>query len=206
MALDADVDVAHHWPCPAAGEVVETLGIRLSSPERVFIDMMSSLGREELVALGDSLVRHPRPQYEGREEPWTTVPRLRRTVDQHKGARGVVVAREALELIRVGSDSPAETRMRLALTEAGLPEPELQIRLDPTDPDSPSGDMGYRNARILLQYEGAHHFSAEQQHHDQYRDGAFRAEGWTVLSANRLDLAEGFRGLSGRVRDLLIAP
>ena len=43
--------------------------------------------------------------------------------------RGVKIARLALDLIRVGSDSAPETMMRLALVQAGLPEPALNVVL-----------------------------------------------------------------------------
>ena len=203
LAIDADVDVVHHWPRLVEGEVLDLQGIRVSSPERVFVDLMASLTLDELVVLGDSLVRRPRPEFEGRDAPWSTIPRLKETLMAHRGARGIVAAREALTLVRVGADSPPETKLRLALIAAGLPEPELQILRDPEDPHSSSGDIGYRAARIVLQYEGEHHFSVEQQHTDQNRDAEFRADGWTVLLTNKVDLAEGFRGVVGHVRTLL---
>lgn len=93
--------------------------------------------------------------------------------------------------------------MRLALVEAGLPEPELQIRLDPRDPYSPVGDAGYRDRKIVLQYEGEHHFTAEQQARDQRRNAAFERAVWTVILVNRVDLREGFRSVIARLRCLL---
>ena len=44
---------------------------------------------------------------------------------RHPGLRGVRTARAALELIRVGADSQPETKMRLSIVRAGLPDPVL---------------------------------------------------------------------------------
>ncbi len=93
--------------------------------------------------------------------------------------------------------------MRLALHEAGLPEPELQIQLEPGDRHSPAGDAGYRHERIVIQYDGDHHFSAEQQARDQRRNAQFERAGWTVVMVNRVDLGENFTGMVRRVMSLL---
>lgn len=113
------------------------------------------------------------------------------------------ILRQAAVLARIGADSPAETGLRLALVGDGLPEPELQIRLNPADPFSPEGDMGYRDRRIVLQYEGAHHFTPEQQASDQRRNAAFEASGWTVILVNRVDARQNFAAVRQRLRHLL---
>lgn len=178
-------------------------GIPVSSPSQLFVECARYLSVPELVILGDQLVRIPRSGLEARDSAWTTVGDLERSLRQARGRLGVVVAREALGQVRVGADSPPETRLRMAILGAGLPEPELQIRLEPRDPFSPVGDAGYRRERIVLQYEGEYHFSAEQQARDQRRNAQFELQGWTVVLVNRVDLRENFYGTVKRVRALL---
>lgn len=194
--------VLHRVKEPAA-DLREIRGLRVSSPERLVVELSSRLSLTELIIVGDQLVRRPHSRLESREEPWVSLPVLRRAVEERRGRRGVPQARRALELVRVGADSPPETRMRLALHDAGLPEPELQIPLDPGDRYSPAGDAGYRHERIVIQYDGDHHFSPEQQARDQRRNAQFERVGWTVVMVNRVDLGENFAGMVRRVMSLL---
>ena len=202
-AAPAWTETVQHFPQIRPGEAMMNRGIRVSSPHRVFIDLMGMMNVPDLVILGDWLVRQPHGDLEGREEPYSSIAQLISTVQAHRWTAGIVRGREALEQIRVGADSPPETLLRLALADAGLPEPQLQIPCVPGRLGTAEGDMGYREARIVIQYEGEHHFTAEQQARDQRRNAEFEAEGWTVVLANRVDLAQGFTEVSRRVRMLL---
>ncbi|TLP99591.1 hypothetical protein FEF26_03040 [Nesterenkonia salmonea] len=199
----ADPPVRLHRSRVGPGSTHQLHGIPVTAPAELFVEMAQYLSATELVVLGDQLVRAPRQKLEGRSAPWCSVPALRRSVAGAKHRFGIRRAREALELVRVGSDSPPETLLRLALCRAGLPEPELQIRLDARDPYSPAGDLGYRDGRLVMQYEGEHHFSAEQQARDERRNAAFQMAGWTVIQVNRVDLREDFAGAVQRTRTLL---
>lgn len=167
-------------------------GIWLSTRARTWLDLASILPPNDLVALGDELIRVPRPEFEGREKPYTSVQDLRLMVDRHPNLQGIVRARQALDLMRVGSDSGPETLLRLAMLDAGIPEPELQISLRPDDPRSPSADLGFRRRRVAIQYDGGHHLLGPQNLSDRRRDKAFEAAGWVVLVFGKDDLAEGF--------------
>ena len=113
---------------------------------------------------------------------------------------GRPAAREALDSVRVGADSPPETRLRLALVAGGLPEPELQAALEPGDPFSPVADLAYRHVRLALQYDGAGHRTREQQARDARRDRYGQARGWTTLRVTWADGREDFRGVVAVVR------
>jgi hypothetical protein len=89
--------------------------------------MAELLSVDEIVAMGDACVRVPRPEFEGRDLPLCSIADLQRMIDRHKGKRGIRKAKEAIKLVRVGSDSPQETLLRLAIVRAGLPEPELNV-------------------------------------------------------------------------------
>ncbi|MEV5051808.1 MULTISPECIES: DUF559 domain-containing protein [unclassified Arthrobacter] len=178
-------------------------GIRMSTPARTWLDLARILPLDDLVAMGDQLVRRPRPGLESRTEPWTTLPELNTMLKRHPKLKGIVKAREATALIRPGADSAPETFLRLALTAAGLPEPELQLRIVPEDPYSPAADLGYRAQRVAIQYDGGHHLTREQQSRDNRRDESFNAAGWRYFKFNADDLADDFRGAAQRVRSAL---
>jgi very-short-patch-repair endonuclease len=181
-------------------EVMMLDGIRISTPSRTWLDLAGILPLEDLVAVGDQLVRKPRPGLEDRTDAWSTLPGLHAMLKRHPKLKGIVKAREAAALIRVGSDSAPETFLRLALTAEGLPEPELQVRVEPADPYSPAADLGYRRKRIAIQYDGGHHLTREQQSIDNRRDESFNAAGWRYFKFNADDLAQDFRAAVRRVR------
>lgn len=182
------------------GEVTEIDGIPVSSPSRTWLDLAHQLPLRYVVAMGDQLIRMPRAVFEGRSGPYATKEGLRLLIRQHPNMKGVEKARLALEDMRVGADSFPETFLRLAMLDARLPEPELQLRLDPDDPWSPSADLGYRRFRIAVQYDGAPHLTREQQTRDNRRDEAFTNAGWSYFKVNANDLAEGFAGLIVRIK------
>lgn len=192
--------VVGHTVLAFSHEVMVLDGIRLSTPARTWLDLASTLPLEDLVAVGDQLVRQPRLDLDQRAEPWATRPELDGMLTRHPKLKGIVKAREAAELIRIGSDSVPETFLRLALTAAGLPEPELQLRVVPDDPYSPAADMGYRRQRIAIQYDGGHHLTREQQSRDNRRDESFNSAGWRYFKFNGDDLAQDFRRAVQKVR------
>ena len=177
-------------------------GLRVTSPERTWLDLAVVLRPWELdwlVVAGDHLVHHPWHP-DGRRPPATTPALLDAALGRHAGRHGIRRAREALADVRVGADSAPETRLRLALIRAGLPEPELQIAVDPSDPRSPEADLGYRDARIVLQYDGAAHRTPEQQARDARRDAYCLERDWLPLRCTQEDLREGFTRVIGVVR------
>ncbi|WP_010524478.1 hypothetical protein [Nesterenkonia sp. F] len=186
------------------GEVVDVEGLRVSRPGRAYFDLMGVLPLHELVALGDQLIRRPNPELEGRDRPWETPASLRTLVGDHRKTRGIVAGREALERIRDGADSRPETLLRLAIVDAGLPEPQLQVTPRPGSPWS--GDLGYEEEKVVLQYEGEGHFNPTQQASDRTRNAAFVDDGWTVVIVNVVDLRDRFRGVVRRVDRLLHGP
>lgn len=165
--------------------------------------MARVLPLKELVCIGDELIREPRLQFEQRDAPFTTIDALRAMVNRHKNLQGVVRAREALDLMRIGADSAPESMLRLAMLDFGLPKPELQVRLRPNDPLSPSADLGYRKRRVAIQYDGGHHLEEEQNFSDRRRDKAFKDAGWTVLVFNKGDLADDFDAAVRQIKKVL---
>lgn len=182
------------------GEVMELNGIPVSVPPRTWLDLAATLPLSYVIAMGDQLIRIPRAGHEFRTRPYAHKEGLRLLIRQHPNMKGVQKARLALDDMRVGADSYPETFLRLAILDARLPEPELQVRLDTADEWSPAADLGYRRFRIAVQYDGAHHLTREQQSRDNRRDEAFRQAGWSYFKANADDLSENFEGVISRIK------
>ncbi|KRE84137.1 hypothetical protein ASG86_06435 [Arthrobacter sp. Soil764] len=188
------------------GEVEFVEGMWISTRARTWLDMARLLPLEDMVAMADHLVRLPRPELEGREDAYSTVEELRGMIARHPNLQGVVRARQALELVRVGSDSAPETFLRLAMLDAGLPTPELQLPLRPGDPRSPSADLGFRQRRTAIQYDGGHHLLEAQRLSDRRRDKAFEAAGWTVIVVDKTDQKDGFAAAIKKIKRAMRNP
>ncbi|MDQ0633084.1 hypothetical protein QFZ40_000993 [Arthrobacter pascens] len=186
-------------------EVEEINAIRISTRSRTWLDLARHLSLSELICMGDQLIRVPRPQFEERSQPFATLEGLHSLVARHPNLQGVVRAREALEMMRVGAGSAPETLLRLAMGDANLPDPDLQLALRPEDPNSPTCDLGYRRHRLAIQYDGGHHLQAPQSLSDRRRDKAFRSAGWDVLAFDKDDLAQGFEKAVVRIKRALRA-
>lgn len=195
--------ITGHKVIVAEDEVESVDGIRISTRSRTWLDMAKLLPLNDLVCMGDELIRVPRLALEGRDAPFATLSGLRAMVKRHPNLQGIVRARQALDLMRVGSDSAPESMLRLAMLDAGIPEPELQLTLRRDDPFSPSADMGFRQRRIAIQYDGGHHLAEAQALSDRRRNKAFEAAGWTVLVFRKDDLADGFELATKQIKKAL---
>ncbi|GAA3281063.1 hypothetical protein [Nesterenkonia halobia] len=197
--------VSGHRVQVSDGDVVRVGGVPMSSPARAWLDVAGRCSEHQLIIMGDQLIRTPYLRYEGRSIPYATLPGLRGMLDDARGVPGRRRCLAALERMRVGADSVQETRLRLALVDAGLPEPALQVPAVPGDPFSPRADLGYPELKIAIQYEGETHFTPEQHRADQRRDNVFYGEGWTVLRVNVEDHRDGFAAIVAQVAALLAA-
>lgn len=152
---------------------VVVAGVVVSSPAQTFVDLAATLSLEDLVVLGDYLVRH-----------WTTAEALADHVAMSpRGTRGVVRARQALSLVREGVDSPPETRLRLAIVRDGLPEPAVNpVVRDAAGEWLGQPDLAHLRAKVATQVEGdVHRTSRRRWRQDIARDEAFRDNDWIVL-------------------------
>jgi hypothetical protein len=106
-------------------EIVCVDGICLTTGERTWLELAEALSVDSPVVLANHLVRIPRPRLEERIQPYAGIASLRERIGRHPHKRGIRKARRALEQRRTGVDAPQETRLRLALVRAGLPEPAV---------------------------------------------------------------------------------
>jgi hypothetical protein len=108
--------IRSHYRQNPAGTTLRK-GLPISTPEQTFLDL-GAVGVKlvDLVVVADGLIRarHTSPE------------RLIEAAAQWSG-KGCRVAWRAAVLAREGVDSPQETRLRLLLVLAGLPEPRVNL-------------------------------------------------------------------------------
>ncbi|TFI02941.1 hypothetical protein E4A47_06130 [Micrococcus flavus] len=188
-------EVTSHARTVPAVDVTTLHGIRVTGLERTWADLASLVPPrliDPVVAAGDAVVRHPWTEG-GRTAPRTTTTALRSALDRAGRFKGVRTARAALDLVRVGADSPQETALRLALLHAGLPEPQLQLVLHPDRDRSPDADLGWRAWRLVIHYDGDSHLDPGQRRVDQWRNDGWDRAGWAQIVATVDDARDDFR-------------
>jgi len=197
--------VAGHRASLLPGEFAIHLGVSLTSRTKTWLDLAHVLLVEDLVVIGDHLVRRPRKRYENRSDPYATIEDLREVIARHKGKRGIAKAAEAVELVRIGADSAPETRLRLALVNAGLPEPVLnQSLVDGRGKRWHAPDMQYREYQMTIEYEGDHHRSAKQLSRDVKRGEITAALGWLERRITKDEMADGCHLAVAKIRRALV--
>lgn len=150
--------------------IVRRHGLPVTGPEQTFVHLARFLNLLDLVALGDSLVRRGVTTPEG-------LVAYARGWDGQCRREAVAAAR----LVRERVDSVPETKLRLLFVLAGLPEPEVDIRIHDADGMvSFRIDLGYRAARLAFEYDGRWHDEDDQPAKDAWRrDHLSVEEGWT---------------------------
>jgi hypothetical protein len=160
-------------------------GLRLTSPATTWAFLATELTVDELVVLGDAIVRIPRARGMRRGSPSSALA----TVEQLEAAmnagvrHGASRLRAALPLIRVGSASPPETDLRLAIVREGMPEPELDYDVYTAAGDAIGfTELAYPAFRVLVEYEGDHHRTDQAQwDRDIAKHAACLDAGWTPV-------------------------
>jgi hypothetical protein len=172
-----------------AGEVVMHDGVRVTSPARTWLDLASLMTIDELIAAGDSLVCAHGADFPRPKTALCSIEELRRMVGAHPGMRGMKTARLALSEIRVGADSPQETRMRLVLARSAQGEPMLNYVIRNTwGQPAVWPDAAYPAERIALQYDGGHHADPLQISSDVRRQALTERLGWREVRIYKEDL------------------
>jgi hypothetical protein len=179
-----------------AGEPWQVCGLPVPDPIEVFCQLGSELGAEDLTVIADELMNRA-----GDDEE-----RLRLAMlDRIRRARRVGASKleRAAHAARIGSRSPAETRVRIVLESAGLPRAELNapIHHSSTGVYLGSPDFVWRDRRVVLEYEGERHrLDQGQFRYDIVRYDDLASDGWRVLRATGDDLGkEGRKRLVQRV-------
>ena len=159
-----------------APPVVDLGGLPVVRADEAWAQLGPLLALDELIQLGDAVLwKHPELLEALRAA--ARVPYRPARERLHK----------ALREIRRGCASPGETRVRLLLLRAGVPEPELNAAVElPGATVHP--DLVWRDRRVALEYEGDGHREREQFQYDIGRYAQLREAGWTVIQVTAADL------------------
>ncbi len=162
------VDIGDPHPlrfCSPAGRDIRRLGIRvrrvrrvpthhgrLATPLGALSSAAIDLDLVDLVVAGDWLVR----------KHLTTAAEVRARL---AGAYGPHARkeREAGALVRDRAESPQESRLRLLLILAGLPEPDCNVDIGDEHFFIARVDLAFLRWKILLEYEGDQHRTSRRQ-------------------------------------------
>ena len=171
-------------------------GIRVSTMVQTFVELAELVGLVDLVVVGDHLVRRTGLT------PARLVDFCARSA--HRAARR---ARAAAAYVRAGVDSPMETRLRMLLVLAGLPEPEVNLTLRAGDGEVLRRyDLSYPAARIVIEYDGRHHVERiAQWESDLARREAIDEAEWRILVVVSSGIFRTPRETLARVHRLLLA-
>lgn len=197
------VGVTTHHRAGAA--VAVRHGVRVSVLTDLFIELAHELALVELVVAGDWMVRRHRVRIND----------LRRAAKNAPGRAGRL-ARKAMTYVRARVDSPMESRLRMLIVLAGIPEPTVNASVRDVDGEPVRRfDLSWPEVRVIVEYDGRHHVERiEQWESDLGRREEIDDEGWrilvvvahgvytdpgsTVLRVFRLLRARGLEGLPER--------
>jgi hypothetical protein len=161
-------DVTCHLSRKGLVKVVS--GARVSAPQQVFVELATQLTLVDLVIVGDHMVR----------KGLVGLEKLRRFSADASGP-GAALARIAAGYVRSGVDSPMETRLRLLIVLAGLPEPEVNLLVG-DEVERRKYDLSYRRSRTILEYDGRQHVErVEQWEADLERREAIDDDQWRIM-------------------------
>lgn len=175
-------------------ERTEIAGMALTTAARTAFDIGRRLPVTEGVQRLDALMNATR----------LSVSDVHTVLEDHPGVRGLTVLRKTLALADGGAESPYESLTRLLLVRAGLPDPQTQIRVV----DEYGGlvaylDMGWPEAKVAVEYDGAQHWTdPRQRRRDIERSAALEALGWIVIRVSS-DMLRTSAAIVARVRAAL---
>jgi very-short-patch-repair endonuclease len=175
--------------------VVHSGTAALTSPADTFVALARMLSLDELIVAGDALIG-----WLG----WCDLGDLHSAIRRHRGARGIRKARAALAEVRSGSRSPGETRLRLALTRRGLPEPERNHNVVVDGRWIACVDLAYPTARLAIEYESdLHRTDPSAFRKDLSRGERLKDVEWWLIRATADDVGRTVEQFVARVRRLL---
>lgn len=179
--------------------------LRVTSLAETWCDL-ADLGRrqitaDDLVVIGDAAVRQidEASGIQVREGSLTSpgVRALHEALGRRVRPRGKVMLSEALRFIRPRVRSPMESRTRLMFVRAEFPEPVVGLTVwDAADEWIAEGDLGWREQRTLVEYQGAVHADRARRSEDAARIGLLHDHDWVVHEAFAEDVLRPARRVS----------
>lgn len=184
--------------CRRRPRTVRIHGVEATTPEQTFVDLAGVVELVDLVVLGDSLVGARR-----------TTPEALLCAARSARGRGSRRARAAAALVRADVESPMESRARLLIVLAGLPEPQVNVTVR-RDGRTYRLDLSYPRHRLAIEYDGRHHAESEAQWAgDITRREDFDRWGWRIVVLRSVDIYrtpdEALRRIVAAMRDCGVA-
>jgi very-short-patch-repair endonuclease len=144
-------------------------GLLVEHPARAWVQASTHLTDVELIVAADYLV--------ARRRRLTTLLELYAEAKRRPRLGGL------LERVREGSESSQETKLRLAIVDGGLPEPELAHQLHGSDGRLIARlDQAYLEYRVGVEYDGRQHAEdARQFARDADRWREIGESGWLLV-------------------------
>lgn len=169
---------------------VRRRGLPATSPERTFLDMGRWSDLVDLVVLGDSLVR----------AGVTTPEHLRDAARDWTGYHRALVVRAA-SFVRDKVDSPMESRLRMLIVLAGLPEPVVNFQVVDVDGRVQYRiDLSFPDQRLGIEFDGRHHIEREGQWEgDLLRREDLEAQDWKFVVVLGSQVYGDPRGVLSRI-------
>ncbi|MFE7228163.1 DUF559 domain-containing protein [Nocardioides sp. NPDC057577] len=147
-------------------------GIGVSSPDQLFAELGSQVSLVDLVVAGDHLVRHHRG----------VTPATLADFSGSGTLPGSRLAATAAGYVRDKVRSPMETRLRMLIVLAGLPEPRINVLVGTGDGMlKREHDLVYVASKTVVEYDGKQH-PAEQWERDLERREEADDDGWRILT------------------------
>ncbi|WP_082369442.1 endonuclease domain-containing protein [Arthrobacter sp. ERGS1:01] len=189
----------------APEDVVRIRGVPVTSIQRTLLDLAQLLALDDLVVVGDQIVCFHERDYRPATIPMVPLDVLKACISTRHGLRGLAKLRAALDLVRVGADSPPETTIRLMIARSTLPtfEPGCELR-DATGRSLISPDLACEEFSTCIEYDGAHHRTAEQLARDHDRDFITAQLGWHQVLLNNEDLKAGSEAVVTKIARTLV--
>lgn len=122
-----------------------------------------------------------------------------RMARSHLGARRTGQLPEVVRRANPLADSPMETRIRVAIEDAGLVLPVLQHVVGPY-----KLDMAYPKIKLAIEYDGREHLTQERAMRDLRREAYLTAAGWRILRFRARDVLGRPNWVAGTVCGELI--
>jgi uncharacterized protein DUF559 len=121
------------------------------------------------------------------------------------GSRGAARVPQVVDLSDRASQSPMETRVRLAIVLAGLPPPVSQHPVVLAGREF-AFDLAYPQVKLAIEYNGADHLQPDRALRDLEREQLLVAAGWRIIRFGAVTALYHPRTIAARVRQELRAP
>ena len=153
--------------------------LRTTSPLRTAFDLARHVDRVEAVVALDALAHRRLVTVVDLAEYALAHPAL-------PGSRGIP---DVLALVEPLTESPMETRLRVALIDGGLPRPVAQVEVrDGGGRFIGRVDLAYPEHRVGIEYEKDHHRDSATFRADLVRANAMHVASWILLRVTHADM------------------